>query len=198
MQYYMGDKTAPHNATGLKRMRKQYNTYEAQYDSFIDRLAIEILEASDLHLPLLEPLPPLSHIESPFNPPPSAPTQATPQAGTATPAARRRGPKFVRFGFIAGDPKEFPEGTRQPDFYLEAGGVEWKPYYPSVEKPLMILVSEVANNMNIISDELPFSPNLDEVVREVEEARSLVVLFVDGWTAELPNYRQALERVDRV
>jgi FxsC-like protein len=199
MQYYMGDKTAPHNAAGLKQMRKQYNTYEVQYDGFIQRLANEILEASELQLPKLEPVPTLSSIESPFHPPtPAAATpQATPQAGAATPATRRRGPKFVRFGFIACDPKEFPAGARRPDCYLESGGVEWKPYYPAVEKPLMIVASEVANNMNIISDELPFSQNLDEVVREVEDARSLVVLFVDGWTAELPNYREALKRVDR-
>jgi FxsC-like protein len=200
LQYYMGsDKTAPHNAVGLKQMRKQYNNYDVAYDKFIDSLADEILEANKIVLPKLDPLPALGKIDSAFHPTASAaapPAQVITQLGQATPARRRSGPKFARFVFIAGDPNEFPLGARRRDFYLDCGGVEWKPYYPDT-KPLMIVASEVAGNMNIISEELPFGNNLDELVRDVETARSLVILFVDGWTAELPNYKAALNQFDK-
>jgi FxsC-like protein len=198
MQYYMDDKAAPHNADGLKIMRKQYNNYEAPYDSFISRLANEILDAYDIGLPKLDPLPALGGLDSAFHPSSKEtgpPPEVITQPGPATPARRRSGPKFARFVFIAGDPNEFPQGGRRRDFYLDSGGVEWKPYYPDT-KPLMIVASEVAGNMNIISEELPFGTNLADLVREVEQARSLVIIFVDGWTAELPNYKAALNHFD--
>lgn len=200
IQYYRGDPAAAHNAVGLKTMRKQYARFEEGYEAFIEQLAAEILRAyKSVNLPALNPFPELNEVVSAFHPPAPAPAPAAPantQPGPATPAVRRRGPKFARFVIIAGDPNEFPAGVRRRDFYLECGGVEWKPYYPDV-KPIMSVAQEVAGNMNIISEELPFSADLADEVSAAEDARSLVVLFVDSWTAELPSYRAGLAEIDK-
>lgn len=212
-QYTMGDPHAVHNVEGLKKMRKQYGNYEALYDSFIEQLAKQTLEALEKYslptgadlkdwlemdppkkdaLPPLDPFPVLKDVESAFHPalrkgvaPPPAPT------------GRRKGPKFVRFVFIAGEPNQFPVGARTLEFYLQDGRGEWKPYYPEAPRPIELLAESAANNLDMYSDELTFDGDLAKAVRAAEVDRSLVVLFVDSWTAELPYYQPILKDLDQ-
>jgi len=201
LQYFSGDPEAPHNKAGLQEMRRLRGNYRKEYTEFINQLADEILdvyekfEREGVDLPPLEPMPELREMPSAFHQPPAP--RAAGEAPRAV-ARQRGGPKYVRFVFIAGDPNEFPQGARRRDFYMEYGRGEWKPYYPEVTRPIMSLAQTVAGELDIFSDELPFGPDLAQEVRDAEDARSLVVMFVDGWTAELlPAYRQALERLDR-
>jgi FxsC-like protein len=194
LQYYVGDAEEPHNKVGVQEMRRLRSSYRKDYTDFVNQLADQILDVHDLFeregsdLPPLDPLPELPEMPSAFREARPAPP----------PFGRRGGPKYVRFVFIAGDPNEFPQGSRQREIYLEYGRGEWKPYYPDVERPIMSLAQTVAGELDIFSDELPFGPDLAREVREAEEARSLVIMFVDGWTAELlPPYRQALAALDR-
>ncbi len=56
----------------------------------------------------------------------------------------------------------------------------------------MLVAQKSALDVGIFSDELPFGPTLAKEVRDAEDDGSLVVLFVDCWTAELPTYQQIL------
>lgn len=201
LQYYVGDPAEPHNRDGLQEMRRLRANYRREYTEFVNQLADQILDVYDQFdregsdLPPLDPVPQLLEVPSAFHAPPAAGRTV---AARPAPPQRRGGPRYVRFVFIAGDPDEFPQGARRREFYLEYGHGEWKPYYPDVTRPIRSLAQTVAGELDIFSDELPFGPNLAEEVRAAEDARSLVVMFVDGWTAELlPPYREALAALDR-
>lgn len=206
-QYYMGDPADHQNRVGLFQMRKRRNRFEVSYDSFIETLRNEIIEAQQIQLPPLPNFRGLKVIQSAFHPVAVEPppelrpqTQTTPASAAAVtpaaPPAYQRGPKFVRFVFIAGEPDQFPAGARRREFYLQFGGAEWKPYYPDAPRPIMSLAQNVAADLDIFSDELRLGENLAEEVRSAERDGSLVVLFVDSWTAELPSYRSILNAFD--
>jgi FxsC-like protein len=196
-QYFMGDPRDPHNLFGLRKMRKQYSKFEFGYDDFIEKLTEEIRAAQKIQLPRLPDFQSVIEIESAFHPPAPPPVvslSTTPLASTTVP---QRGPKFVRFVFIAGEPNQFPEGARTREFYLQFGGAEWKPYYPDAPRPIKALAQSTAADLDIFSDELRPSDNLAAEVRQAELDGSLVVLFVDSWTAELQPYRQILSSFDQ-
>jgi len=192
-QYFMGDPQADHNKVGLKMMRKQYATYEANYDHFIENLKNEILEAQHLTLPPLTNITSLDRIESAFHPA----TQGTPEPPIPRRTGGRKGPTFVRFVFIAGEPDQFPAGARTREFYLQSGGAEWKPYYPDKPRPIELVAQDVALDLDLYNAELPFDRNLAQAVRDAETDRSLVVVFVDSWSAELDFYKPVLRELDR-
>jgi len=109
---------------------------------------------------------------------------------------RRVGPKFVRYVVVAAEPTEFTQGARRTVFYLPNGGVQWKPYFPDPERTLMSIAQETSAALDILSDELPFDINLPVEIRKVEAVDSMVVMFVDAWTAELPKYGDVLRNFD--
>ena len=189
-QYYMGDPDADHNKYGLQTMRRRNNRYEDSYDYFIENLKNEILAAQRFNLPPLPDFTDLDQIDSAFHP--LANVQPQPPAG----AKLRRGPQFVRFVFIAGEPNEFP-AEREQEFYRNYGGREWKPYYPDAPHPIMLVAQGTAHALKMFSDELGFSQTLATEVRNAEDEGSLVVIFVDCWTAELPKYQPVLQEIDR-
>lgn len=192
-QYFMGDPRDDQNKVGLKTMRRRYATYEATYDDFIETLKNQILEAQNIALPRLTGAISIDRIDSAFHPV----SQGTPQPQMTRRTAGRKGPSFVRFVFIAGDPDQFPAGARTREFYLQAGGAEWKPYYPDKPRAIEFVAQDVAVELEISNEQLPFDVNLAEAVREAEDDRSLVVLFVDSWSAELEFYKPVLKELDR-
>jgi FxsC-like protein len=190
-QYFMGSPNADHNKEGLRKMRKQYATYETNYDLFVENLKNEILDAQNVGLPALPDFQGVNTIDSAFHPGAHAP--AKPSRPLA--AGGRKGPTFVRFVFIAGQPNQFPAGFRTRD-YLQSGGAEWKPYYPDKPRPIELVAQEVAVNLDLFNSELPFDGNLAQAVRDAETDRSLVVLFVDSWSTELDFYKPTLKNLD--
>lgn len=196
LQYYMGDPEADHNKVGLQRMRKRHNNYEESYDNFIENLKNEILTAQRLGLPRLVNFAGLDQIDNAFEPsPPENGNGGNPPPPVVTKSGK--GPQYVRFVFIAGNPTEFPEGARPHEFYLNYGGPDWKPYYPDAPSPIMWLAQKSAVDVGIYSDQLPFTKNLAKEVRDAETDGNLVVLFVDCWTAELASYQPILREFDR-
>lgn len=195
LQYFIGDPAAAHNAQGLQKMRKQHANYQTEYDDFVEALANEIIDArQNVQLPPLDPLPPLGDLPSAFHPQGAAAQHEghTPQGG---------GPRSVRFVMVAASPGEFgqpPQGTaRAQDFYLQNGGIEWKPYHPDFALPLITLAQVEAGYLGFDGSPLPCDDKLPERIRELERSGSLVILFVDGWTADLPQYKQILQNFDQ-
>jgi len=197
LQYYLGDPEADHNKFGLQRMRRRLNAYEGSYDEFIEKLKDEILAAQHLDLPSLPDFTDLDQIESAFHPPTNAGAPAPQEAPDGDPGdTGGKGPQFVRFGFVAGKPGEFPEGARDEAYRTDGGG-DWKPYYPEAS-PIEYLAQKTALNAGLrISNRLQFGPTLATDVRNAEADGSLVVLFVDCWTAELPMYEPILKQFDQ-
>lgn len=220
-QYTMGDPRANHNRVGLRDMRKRYASFEEAYDGFINQLADQILDALETFtlpsdrtlLDWTSMVPPLEHalpqldastldtIESPFHS--TAPVQPGELAELPiAPSRRRGGPKSVRFIIVAAKPDEFPRGERTPEVYLQYGGADWKPFLPVAPGRVIALAQTVAGQLDISSDELPFIDNLSQlaqlrqVLRDAETSNSLVIMFVDPWTAKLPSYALRLKAFD--
>lgn len=193
-QYFMGDPSEEHNRLGLLKMRKQHANFMTGYDRFIDQLKNEIIEAQEIQLPPVPNLKSFTEVDSAFvSPAPAAQSQPAVPATTGS----RKGPKSVHFVFIAGNPDQFPAGARTKEFYLQLGGAEWKPYYPEAPRPIKSLAQSAAADLDIFSDELLVGHNLAAEVRQAEQDGSLVILFVDGWTAELQPYRSILSSFDQ-
>lgn len=196
-QYFMGDPMEDHNRVGLLRMRRQHRNFEDSYELFIDRLKKEIIDvAREVELPRLVNFEGLDKMESAFHPATPVPAGAASITSIPPGTTHKKGPMFVRFVFIAGDPDQFPKGARAREFYLQSGGREWMPYYPEYSSPIMLQAQRVAADLEILSDELHFSENLAEEVRQAERDGSMVIVFVDSWTAELTPYRQTLSSFD--
>jgi FxsC-like protein len=193
-QYTSGNPQAIHNTTGVRRLRKQYNRFQAEYEDFKDKLAEEIYQAANnFPLPQLQNVPLISQVQSAFH-------TASQQGGPPVPKPQTTGPKFVQFVFVAAHPNEFPQGIKsQLDCYLQDGGRDWKPYYPQKQRPIRALVENIASaeGLEFYSEELRFSANLAQDVRNALRDRKIVVLVVDSWTARLQPYSQVLEDFDQ-
>src|SRR6185295_8756125 len=101
--------------------------------------------------------------------------------GAAQPAASTpSGPKHVRFVYVAADPNTFGAARgREP--YNDAGGADWKPFFPDNRTRVHPFLQNVVSNeeFGFSSDELPFSANLLAEIDDAWRRRQIVVLIVD-------------------
>jgi FxsC-like protein len=108
------------------------------------------------------------------------------------------GPKHVRFVYVAADPNAFG-AARGRDPYVDAGGADWKPFYPADTTRIHRLVQNFvsSDDLDLTSEELPFSKNLIREIEDAWEKRQIVVLIVDGWTVQWDKeYRDVLQLLD--
>jgi FxsC-like protein len=196
-QYTVGQPSAVHNTEGLKKMRKQYPNYSAQYDDFVADLAKQIRDVNrNINLPPLDVTPEYESVTPAF-----PKIEQTPARGLASQQnARTKGPKFVQFVFVAGSPEQFPRSlSRQPDYYIPQGGRQWKPFLPRTTRPILPFVQHIASEegLDFSSQELPFNSQLPAAIRDAERERSLVIVFVDSWSIDIADYKRVLEAVDQ-
>jgi FxsC-like protein len=196
-QLTFGDPHALHNERGLRYLLKQIQEQRSAYNDVVEALAREIVEAADRH--------------------PMAPLAAVPQLGRVAAAfpARRGiadevpaaisagGPKHVAFIYVAAHPQAF--GTaRRAEPYVEAGGPDWKPFYPVNTTRVHRFVQSVVagDDLDFTSETLPFGANLIARIDEAWRARQIVVLVVDPWSVHwdaqraLPEYQALLQALD--
>ena len=190
-QFTSGDPHALHNVKGLKYLLKQLQEYKTQYNDFVEKLADEIIRASDSHpLGRLPSVPKLKDVVSLFAP--DAP-------GAASTAAVPSGPKHVRFVYVASSPQRFGN-ARIRDAYLDSGGADWKPFYPSNTTRVHRFVQSIvaSDELDFTSEELAFGPNLLAEIDAAWRLRQIVVLIVDGWSVQWdPQYRAVLSQLDQ-
>lgn len=190
-QFTFGDPAADHNTRGFKFLLKQLQDYRSQYNNLVEMLATEIVRAADAHtLAPLHSVPRLKDVPSAF-------TQLSPIVGPS-PVRTPSGPKHVRFVYLAANPDAFGNArTRDP--YEEAGGGDWKPFFPDNRTPVHRLLQNFVSNddLGFSSDELPFGPSLIAEIEDAWTRRQIVVLIVDGWSVLFnSSYREALRQLD--
>ncbi len=96
-------------------MGKRYNSYADSYEPFMESLKREILAARNFNLPPLSNFTTLEQIDSAFHP-----DDGRVPAPLPVPSARLRGPQYVRFVFVAGNPTEFPAGYARQSITLRS------------------------------------------------------------------------------
>ncbi|MFO1272001.1 MAG: TIR-like protein FxsC [Rubrivivax sp.] len=192
-QMLFGDPAAPANRKGVYYLLKRHADHASAYADLIDALAQQIVEAADAHpLPPLAPLPTLAQTPSAFA-----------QAIAAAPAAAPAGPRHVSFIYVAAHPAEIA-GARPTDAYVDAGGGDWRPFYPADPRRVHPLMQHVASDesLDFSSAELPFGPDLLQRIETAWQARQIVVLVVDPWSLhwdaqrQQPAYQDLLRRLD--
>jgi len=192
-QRTFGDPQGPHNQKGFKYLLKQLQEYKVLYNDLVNQLGVEIIQAVDAHpLPRLPKVPALREVRSIFAAAGAAP-------GTPPLKPSPSGPKHVRFVYVAASPEAFG-AARGNGPYLDAGGSDWKPFFPmSTVRIHRLLQGVVANDeLDFTSEELPFDVNLIGAIDEALKRRQIVVLIVDGWTLQWnPDYRAILSDLDR-
>jgi FxsC-like protein len=194
-QFAFGDPHAIQNTKGFKYVLKQQQAYKTEYNDLVDRLAQEIIDAGDDHaVPPLAQAPRLRDVASAF---------ATPAVGQpahpAVPAITPSGPKHVQFVYIAADPNTFG-GMRLREPYVEAGGGDWRPFYPDNTTRVHRFVQSIVatDELDFTSEELPFSPNLLNDIQTAWQRRQIVVLIVDAWSLHWnAAYRNVLSQLDQ-
>jgi FxsC-like protein len=201
-QLTFGDPQALHNERGLRYLLKQIQEQRTAYNELVEALAREIVEAADRHpVAPLAAVPKLGNVAPAFGGRGAAPA---PGAAAGAPLAMTpSGPKHVAFIYVAAHPQSF--GTaRKAEPYVEAGGPDWKPFYPvSTTRVHRFVQSVVAgDDLDFTSEAMPFGANLIARIDEAWRQRQIVVLVVDPWSVHwdaqrpTPEYQALLQQLD--
>ena len=188
-QITFGDPQAVHNEKGFKHLLRNLQEFQPVFNNLIESLAQEIIDAADQHpVARLAAVPPLRDVPSAF-------AAAVPGALNAVPT----GPKHVRFVYVAAHPNAFGNArAREP--YVDAGGADWKPYYPADTTRIHRFVQSFVSSdeLDFTSEEVRFSNNLISEIEDAWQKRQIVVLIVDGWSLHFSaDYRAVLSELDR-
>ena len=192
-QYMRGDEAEAHNQMGLKHMRSMHNKYSSRYKEYIQELAKDIVETGKTYpLPPLPNLPSVEDVTSIFD--------LSPRIESFS-SSRTSGSNLnhVNFVFVAAAPNDFSSSKRKHlDGYKQNGGRDWKPFFPLHQKPIRAFAQYIAasEDLDFYSDELPFTEELPDRMRNAETERRLVILLVDSWTAQLSPYKEILQKLD--
>lgn len=199
-QLTCGDPHALHNERGVRYLLKQIQEQRSAYNDFVEALAREIVEAADKHpLAPLAAVPQLGNVAAAF----PARRGAAATGTTATLPMTPSGPKHVAFIYVAAHPQAFG-AARRAEPYVEAGGPDWKPFYPvSTTRVHRFVQSVVAgDDLDFTSETLPFGANLIARIDEAWRQRQIVVLVIDPWSVHwdaqraLPEYQALLQQLD--
>jgi FxsC-like protein len=190
VQLTFGDPQAVQNQRGIKHLLKNLQTNQETFNLLIEELARQITRAADQNpVPRMVDVPNLQDVPSAF----------VRRAAQQKPAAVPTGPKHVRFVFVAADPNAFGS-ARARDPYLDAGGADWKPFYPDDTTRIHRFVQSFVSSdeLDFTSEELRFGPDLLAEIDDAWQKRQIVVLIVDGWSVHWDaQYRDVLSQLDR-
>jgi FxsC-like protein len=201
-QLTFGDPQAIHNQRGMRYLLKQIQEQRAAYNDVVDALAREIVDAADQH-----PLAPLPAVPQLAKVAPAFGGRLAPVAAggvaSAPIVASPSGPKHVAFIYVAAHPQSFG-AARKAEPYVEAGGPDWKPFYPVNTTRVHRFVQSIVagDDLDFTSETMPFGANLIARIDEAWRQRQIVVLVVDPWSVHwdaqraAPEYQALLHELD--
>ncbi len=201
-QLTVGDPQAIHNARGVRYLLKQIQEQRGAYNDFVEALAREIVDAADAHpLPPLAVVPTLAETASAFARLASPIAPGAP--GIVVPTAPA-GPSHVLFIYVAAHPQAIA-GAHPLEPYVEAGGPDWKPFYPKHTTRVHRFVQSIVagDDLDFTSEAMPFGPTLIARIDEAWRQRQIVMLIVDPWSLHwdakkraAPEYQALLRELD--
>jgi FxsC-like protein len=183
------------NVRGFQFLLKNVQANQVLLNTLVEDLADEIVDASDKYaagaaLPRLPHVPALRDVVPLF---PAAAAGAPQPVGGAAVAVSPTGPKHVRFVYIAANPTKLA-GARAPDPYVESGGSDWKPYFPTDKRRVHVIAQNTVSDeaLDFTSEEMPFGPNLIAEIEDAWRKRQIVVVIIDGWTLQWDGQAKAM------
>lgn len=195
-QLTLGDPHSLYNTKGARHLLMRPRNRD-EYIDLIDNLTTQIVAAGYAHpLPPLLDVPALAAVRSAF--------RASALTGLPAPApAPAAGPRQVNFIYVAAHPDHIPAGPRR-DAYVDAGGGDWRPFYPADARRVHPLMQNIASDpaLDFSSIEVPFGTDLIARIDEAWRQRQIVVIVVDAWSLHWdaqqaqPVYRDLLQLLD--
>jgi FxsC-like protein len=189
---------------GLKYLMMRSSKREAYLDfkdAFLKRFKAAI---STHNLSPLRVLPDIKTVADAFH------SQAAELSGgnpleESTENSQNGGPQFAEFVYVAARRDEIlklkPVGPNHE--YYGSISPQWIPYLPPDEakeaRQVVFFAQAAANNEGfIIYQQGPAQSNLIERLEEAQKNNRTVVLIVDTWTLELPQYQAIMQKYDAV
>ncbi len=174
---------------------------EKEYQTFLvafKKRLVEIAKAYPLAVPAQTPS--LDTVESAFHPPRPQPSPGSQPASLPAnvPLPLASGPEVAWFVYVAGKDQDYatvPDRVHR-DCYGSHGGPSWKPYLPPSEQTAGILTQGIVGK-RVLRETLPLSAQLVQHLRTAEETNTIVLLIVDPWSIELPDFRLPLQALDK-
>lgn len=193
-QYTHGNPADIWNAKGLKHLCKLKAQYPVEYTNYLEALADRIITLGQQY----EALDSIADARLPAALPWTVPGLAPAAPEVAPGCSAAAGPNRVHFVFTAAPREEICNAGRLNTAGYGERGESWQPYLPVPAQIGRIAIQTATlDALGLWPNEISMSPALPQLIRDIESRRELVVVFVDGWTAALPQYRQTLQSFDR-
>jgi FxsC-like protein len=201
VQYTWGKEDSDLNRKGLDQILRRRNTYNDLYEEFIADFAQRIADRIEAgELAGLDPWPSLAQLESAFCPNVVPPAPAPPGGGPTTPCppATRAASRRVCLVYAALDPASLGAG-RSDAAYLDAGGSDWRPFYPKHERRIGAMAAHIVSDpeLDYEPDAIALPDDLGAAVRAAGAEGKVVLVFVDRWSMQASvEYRDRLRAFD--
>jgi FxsC-like protein len=181
----------------LMRLEKHHDDYQ----EFLINLAKRLIDVAEQHpLTPLAVCPPLKTVKNAFAPapPPIAPVSApaVPAGAAAASPLANCGPAFAHFVFVAAQRQEL-QGVRNGLAAYDQEGRLWKPYLPTVDKPVALFTQRAATDADLQHEVLPLSNALIGQLDIADDTNTIVVLIVDPWTLNVQLYQDYMKSYDK-
>jgi FxsC-like protein len=113
------------------------------------------------------------------------------------PQARGGGPRKVTFVVAATGREDMAAIRTALDVYGD-DWVDWRPYHPDCQDPVVVRAQGVAAAQRMISGLVSADDSLRDLLRAAKERSELVIIIVDPWVAALPFFQRLLEGADGI
>jgi FxsC-like protein len=107
------------------------------------------------------------------------------------------GPRHVNFLIAARGRDEMRVQREDLDVYGE-NWADWRPYYPGCTDRVAVRAQHEATAQDMTTSAEGVSEALFDALERAKERNELVVLLVDPWAVELPDYQALLRRLDDI
>jgi len=188
LQYTDDEFPAIYSEQGLQLLMNRSNLAD-DYAEFVRVLATRLVAAGRSHvMPRLETVLPIEEVRDAFKRP-----------GLAASAPRAKGAgssKWANFVFVAARSEELEGLKAGVEGY--GGGAEWQPYWPDDEDPVFLMAQDAVNKLKLFIRELPLSGNLKQDLSDAERNNEIVMIIVDAWSIQLPQYSELIGMYDRI
>jgi FxsC-like protein len=189
----LGEAYAQHGLYPLMKLRD----FREDYSKFLIQLARRILEVARNH-----PLPPGDWAWPDFEFIPNAFEVAAaaaggPRPGATSPTPHDGGPRHVVFVYVVGTRAEVEHGNWRTNIASYGDGwVDWKPYFPPIERYVGWYAQGVVRDEDLNYERLDCDSGLIERLREAEKKNKIIILVVDTWTLKGTTYQALMKDFD--
>lgn len=103
------------------------------------------------------------------------------------------------FVYVAGHADELQDVKQDVSAYGEGveAAMDWKPYCPPLEKRIVMIAQQASTHADLICETIPLNDKLIQNIEHSKENNNIVIIIVDPWTLQLPQYAKMMQQYDK-